>query len=513
MVWESTDLVNWSDQRMVEVSAEIGAGCTWAPEATYSPLTGEYVVYWASRTPAVDDKQRVYYAKTRDFYTFTEPELYIEKDQSSIDTTMIENDGTYYRYTKNEGGETNELGALTKTIFIEKSSSVLGTFTNIPSASLNSSDNQWVEGPTIFKLNSDDAAEETWCLLVDDFGGIGYYPLLTNDLESGEFTTPDEGTFQMPSRARHGTPLRITAEEYERVMTAYGTPDEVNAATYMGETPELPETVTINTGSGTVEKAVTWNLDAVSFEGNPFDYVTVTGTVEGSAAEAVATVQIIPKNIEYMIDCNNLESETWANAAQLSGGLLNAEAADQAKTDDNTWGYTSIVGTDSSADITGFSQSSTANPYTGGWWARGGKNITYQVTLPAGDHQIMLGCKGWWSMGRQMDVYYSVNGGSETKLCDFDAVNSKETYSSGTITLDKESVVTLTVKKAASDDPILSWISVSDVTKPVELQITANPEDYAGAKGETAVFVVEAQGTGLSYQWQYCNASSNNWRD
>ncbi len=98
MVWESTDLVNWSDQRMVEVSAEIEAGCTWAPEATYDPVTGEYVVYWASRTPNVDTKQRVYYAKTRDFYTFTEPQLYIEKDQSSIDSTMIENDGTYYRY-------------------------------------------------------------------------------------------------------------------------------------------------------------------------------------------------------------------------------------------------------------------------------------------------------------------------------------------------------------------------------------------------------------------------------
>ena len=133
------------------MSAEIGAGCTWAPEATYDPATGEYVVYWASRTPSVDNKQRVYFAKTRDFYTFTEPQLYIEKDQSSIDTTMIENDGTYYRYTKNEGDATNELGALTKTIFIEKSSSVLGEFTQIPSASLNSEDNQWVEGPTIFK--------------------------------------------------------------------------------------------------------------------------------------------------------------------------------------------------------------------------------------------------------------------------------------------------------------------------------------------------------------------------
>ena len=513
MVWESTDLVNWSDQRMVEVSADIGAGCTWAPEATYDPLTGEYVVYWASRTPSVDNKQRVYYAKTRDFYTFTEPQLYIEKDQSSIDTTMIENDGTYYRYTKNEGDSTNELGALTKTIFIEKSDSVLGKFTQIPSDSLNSSDNQWVEGPTIFKLNSDDAAEDTWCLLVDDFGGIGYYPLLTTDLESGEFTAPEEGTFKMPSRARHGTPLRVTAEEYARIMAAYGSPEEVDTMTVMGETPDLPDTVTINTGTEEVQKAVTWNLDGVSFEGNPYSYVTVTGTVEGSTVEAIANVQIIPANIEYMIDCNNLDSETWKRIAEAGGGLLNTEAADQAKTADNTWGYVSVVGDKDGADMTGYSQNSAANPYAGGYWARGGKNISYQITLPAGDHQIMLGCTGWWSMGRQMDVYYSVNGGTETKLCDFDAVNSQERYASGTISLDEEALVTLTVKKADGNDPILSWISVSDVTEPAALQITANPEDYAGVKGETAVFTVAAEGTGLSYQWQYCNAASSIWRD
>ena len=514
MVWESTDLVNWSGQRMVEVSADIGAGCTWAPEATYDPLTGEYVVYWASKVSSDGfAKQRVYYAKTRDFYTFTEPQLYIEKDQSSIDTTMIENDGTYYRYTKNEGDVTNELGALTKTIFIEKSSSVLGEFTQIPSDSLNSENNQWVEGPTIFKLNSDDAAEDTWCLLVDDFGGIGYYPLLTTDLESGEFTAPEEGTFKMPSRARHGTPLRVTAEEYARIMAAYGSPEEVDTMTVMGETPDLPDTVTINTGTEEVQKAVTWNLDGVSFEGNPYSYVTVTGTVEGSTVEAIANVQIIPANIEYMIDCNNLDSETWKRIAEAGGGLLNTEAADQAKTADNTWGYVSVVGDKDGADMTGYSQNSAANPYAGGYWARGGKNISYQITLPAGDHQIMLGCTGWWSMGRQMDVYYSVNGGTETKLCDFDAVNSQERYASGTISLDEEALVTLTVKKADGNDPILSWISVSDVTEPAALQITANPEDYAGVKGETAVFTVAAEGTGLSYQWQYCNAASSIWRD
>lgn len=462
MVWESTDLVNWRDQRMVEVSAEIGAGCTWAPEATYDPLTGEYVVYWASRTPEVDDKQRVYYAKTRDFYTFTEPELYIEKDESSIDTTMIENDGTYYRYTKNEGSSTNEVGALTKTIFIEKSDSVLGTFESIDSESLN--ENQWVEGPTIFKLNSDDADQDTWCLLVDDFGGIGYYPLLTTDLASGEFTALDEDTYQMPSRARHGTPIRITADEYAAVMAAYGSPEEVNVTTVMGSTPELPDTVEVG---GTSQK-VTWNLDGVSFTGNPYSYVTVTGTVEGSVAQAIANVQLIPANVEYMIDCNNLVSETWKN---LSGTLLNSEAADQAKTDDNGWGYISTVGEDG-ADMTGYSQTSATNPYAGGYWARGGKNIAYQITLPAGEHQIMLGCNGWWNMGRQMDVFYSVNGGTETKLCDLDAVSSQATYNSGTITLEEEAVVTLTVKKADGNDPILSWISVSKIDNEPSIDTT-----------------------------------------
>ena len=224
MVWESTDLVNWSEQRMVTVSADIAAGCTWAPEAAYDARTGEYVVYWASKV-ASDGyaKQRLYYAKTRDFYSFTEPKVYIEYDQSSIDTTMIEYNGTYYRYTKNEGGATNELGAQTKTIFIEKSSDVLGTFTQIPSTVLNSRDNQYVEGPTIFKLNKDDAETDTWCLLVDDFGGGGYYPLLTTDLESGEFTRLTEG-YQLPGGSRfprHGTPIRITAKEYAAVAKAY----------------------------------------------------------------------------------------------------------------------------------------------------------------------------------------------------------------------------------------------------------------------------------------------------
>ena len=165
-----------------------------------------------------------------------------------------------------------------------------------------------------------------------------------------------------------------------------------------------------------------------------------------------------------MVDCNNTGSFTWEKVKAAVPGLKNADAADQAKTDDNTWGYTSVVG--DSGDIKGFSQSSVSNPYTGGWWARSNKNITYQFTLPAGEHTVMLGNTGWWNMNREMDVYYSVNGENETKLCDFDAVKSAESYAQGTITLEKQAVVTITIKKAASDDPIVSWISVSGQEAP-----------------------------------------------
>ena len=218
MIWESKDLVNWSEQRMVKVNSD-KAGCTWAPEATYDEKTGEYTVYWASKTS--DDnygKQKLYYSKTRDFYTFTEPKVFIEKNQSSIDTTITYNeaDGYYYRYTKNEGSSNNELNAKTKTIFIERSKTLLnGDWEHISSDSLNA--NQWVEGPTMFKF----IGQNKWCLLLDNFGGGGYYPVVTEDLSSGVFTKP-ESAYKMPSRARHGTPIQITNEEYNAVMKKWG---------------------------------------------------------------------------------------------------------------------------------------------------------------------------------------------------------------------------------------------------------------------------------------------------
>ena len=48
VIWESDDLVNWSEPRLVHAGFD-NAGCIWAPEAIYDDTTGDYVVYWSAR--------------------------------------------------------------------------------------------------------------------------------------------------------------------------------------------------------------------------------------------------------------------------------------------------------------------------------------------------------------------------------------------------------------------------------------------------------------------------------
>ena len=55
-------------------------------------------------------------------------------------------------------------------------------------------------------------------------------------------------------------------------------------------------------------------------------------------------------------------------------------------------------------------------------------------------------------------------------------------------------------------------VTVEDNSGEEELAIIENPKNYVGKIGETAEFKVQATGDGLTYQWEYCNASSNKWR-
>ncbi|SME93136.1 Beta-xylosidase [Cellulosimicrobium cellulans J34] len=302
MVWESTDLVSWTDQRLVEVSPET-AGNTWAPEAYYDETIGAYVVFWASKLYAEDDPghtgdtyNRMMYATTRDFVTFSEPQVWVDPGYSVIDSTVTYHDGQYYRFTKDERNNTSSTPC-SKFILAEKAAELRSTDYEFitdcigRANSLGGGINQG-EGPTIFKSNT----EEKWYLFIDEFGGRGYVPFESTSLDAAEWTMSTD--YEMPSRPRHGTVLPVTQAEYDRLLRTYQ-PDafvesveDVAVTVQTGSAPVLPATVTATYADGSTGPAdVTWDaVDPASYaQAGTFE---VGGTLAGTSVRARAVVTV-----------------------------------------------------------------------------------------------------------------------------------------------------------------------------------------------------------------------------
>ncbi|MFF7880561.1 family 43 glycosylhydrolase [Streptomyces sp. NPDC020794] len=222
MIWESTDLVHWTDQRLVKVAPD-NAGNTWAPEAYWDDSLGEYVVFWASKLYADDDPDhtgstynKMLYATTKDFRTFSEPKVWDDPGYSVIDSTVIKNKGSYYRYTKDERDPSSS-SPCSKFITGEKSTSLTSTTYDFVSDCIGSGSIDRGEGPTVFKSNTGNK----WYLFIDEYGSRGYVPFETTDLDSGKWTMSTN--YQLPASPRHGTVMPVTRAEYDRLLAAYPT--------------------------------------------------------------------------------------------------------------------------------------------------------------------------------------------------------------------------------------------------------------------------------------------------
>ncbi len=209
IVWESDDLIHWGRERAVTVGIP-EAGCVWAPEAVYDPREEAFFVYFASMTPTPGGKpkQRIYACHTRDFRSFTEPFLWIERQGHVIDTTVFQRGERFFRISCDD---------VTRCVVCESSESLLGTWTPVVSRALASMPG--VEGPETFILPD----EKTVCLIVDRISkGLGYIPLVTDDPGKADFRTLDQSEYDMGKlKKRHGGILRITEEEADRLMRFY----------------------------------------------------------------------------------------------------------------------------------------------------------------------------------------------------------------------------------------------------------------------------------------------------
>lgn len=212
LVWESEDLINWSEEWLVEVGIE-NAGCVWAPEAVFCNEKDMWFVFWASCVKEDDEtkhKQRIYGAFTKDFREFTPTFKYIDGKTALIDTSIVWDKGWYYRFSKDE---TN------KVIVFEKSQDLVGDewesiYSEIFSVF------EGLEGPEAYYLDD----QQKWCLIADQYRtNNGYTPFLCDNLDGGKFIQLHNDQFDMGKRKkRHGGILKISDELANKLIEHFG---------------------------------------------------------------------------------------------------------------------------------------------------------------------------------------------------------------------------------------------------------------------------------------------------
>jgi hypothetical protein len=194
-----------------------------------------------------------------------------------IDTTVLQDGGTTYRLSKDNGGTR-------KGIFMEKTTAAdwykpetawTEIQTNIGQAAYGN-----VEGPALFK----DHDRNHWYLYVDVIPSTGYRPYETDNLDAGWTKVDTEQTpFTLSESTKHGGIVSLTKAEHERLVDSDVDElltQDVALTTPAGTAPTLPATASVRLEDGTVtEVPVTWTAAPASTWATPGTR-TVTGRVD-----------------------------------------------------------------------------------------------------------------------------------------------------------------------------------------------------------------------------------------
>jgi hypothetical protein len=328
VVWESTDLVNWSEPRLPELAGSIpGAGMMWAPEAFWDEETQQYYVYWATKADAentLGDPVNMYIATTRDFVTFSQPHVWIDRQNSIIDTTMFKVGDWYYRASgdgqitieKSKSIDVPTVSATAPASGSEHQWTLVGTLQSILGGTTESCgtgrnySGGCLEGPEFFRYNDDDrgAAQELYGLMADQYAaGKGYLPFRTTDPgsnSSADWSKATDVDFGVLKK-RHGTILPITQLEYERVMYHYaGVGEDPDAG------PELDATVSTRCAAGKVLLTASVRNDG------------------DTAADVVVATAYGTKTLAAVVPGGTVSAVFTARAASIAAGTATVTGTD-----------------------------------------------------------------------------------------------------------------------------------------------------------------------------------------
>ncbi len=190
----STNLVDWSEQRFIPLMEKVpGARQCWAPEVYFDESREQYVIIWSS---SVENKTtgevpfRAYYSLTKDFKSFSEPELFFDPGFNNIDTTILKQGNSYYATFK----ETDDQAAKNYgSIHVARADDILGPYELLENAVLVK---EQAEGPAIVDTG------EAVLVYFDYYTKHQYGGRATRDWKSWE---QPAGEIAFPEGQRHGS--------------------------------------------------------------------------------------------------------------------------------------------------------------------------------------------------------------------------------------------------------------------------------------------------------------------
>jgi hypothetical protein len=206
----STDLIHWGPHEQLPVLAhEPAALNAWAPALYYDTIKKHWLIFWSSTIPGrfpgdtSGDKNlnhRIFSTTTTDFKTLTPAKLSFDPGYSVIDATLLQTSSTYTLIFKDE-----RKTPLKKVLQTATGPTMEGPWSNIsPPIS-----EPWSEGAAIIPVPG---------------GYLAYYdhylrPQRYRALFSPDLQTWTDATDRIafPDKLRHGSFLKITQAEYDRI--------------------------------------------------------------------------------------------------------------------------------------------------------------------------------------------------------------------------------------------------------------------------------------------------------
>ncbi len=190
----SKDLIHWTPQRFIATGMDTATVNTWAPELFYDDVKRQFLVIWASCVPGrfpdyqedPKNNHRLYYLTTKDFKTFSKPQLFYDPGFSAIDATLVKRGKSDYVMVVKDNSRPM------RNIKVAFAKSPYGPW----SAASEPFTEQFTEGPSTAKVG------DWYYIYYDSYRHKIYGAHRTKDFKTFQNQT---GTVSFPVGHKHGT--------------------------------------------------------------------------------------------------------------------------------------------------------------------------------------------------------------------------------------------------------------------------------------------------------------------